>query len=63
MWGREEKKSSKLNNHQLHTDCYMQKRLYINLIVTIFQNPPINMQRIKRKKSKYITKEIASKSV
>ena len=47
---------SNLNDHQLNIDCYMQKRLYTNLMVTIYQKPLINMQRIKRKKSKYITK-------
>ena len=28
-----------------------------NLLVTIYQKPRINMQRLKRKKSKYITKD------
>lgn len=38
-------------------DCYMQKRLHTNLTVTISQKPLIDMRRIKRKKSKCITKE------
>ena len=47
---------SNLNN-QVNRDGYMQKRLYTNLMVTIYKNPLINMQRIKRNKFKYITKE------
>ena len=47
---------SNLNNHQLNIDCYMQKKSYTNLVVTIYQKPLTDMQRIKRKKSKYITK-------
>jgi len=35
----------------------MQKMLYTNLIVITNQKPVIDMQRIKRKESKYITKE------
>ena len=48
---------STTSDHQLNTDYYMQKRLYPNLMVTINQKILINMQRIKRKKSKYTTKE------
>ena len=47
---------SNLNYHQLNVDCYMQKRLNTNLKITIYQKPLINIQRINRKKSKYITK-------
>lgn len=49
--------TSKLNDHQLNIDCYMQKRLYTNPMMTIHQKPLVNMERIKKKKSKYITKE------
>ena len=49
--------SSNLSDHQLNIDCYMQKRLYTNLMVTTNQKLEIDMQRIKRKESKYITKE------
>ena len=35
----------------------MQKRLDTNLMVTTNQKPLINMQRIKRKESKYIIEE------
>ena len=36
MWGGKEKRiGSNLNDHQVNIDCYMQKRLYTNLIVTI----------------------------
>ena len=48
---------SHLNDHQLNIHCYMQMRLHINLIVTIYQKPLISMQRIKTKKSRYMTKE------
>ena len=48
---------SNLNNNQLNIDYYVQKKLYTNIMVTIYQKPVVNMQRIKRKKSKYITKE------
>ena len=48
---------SNLNGHQFNIDCYVQKRLYTNLMTTTNQKPLINMQRIKRKKSKYIAKE------
>ena len=48
---------SNLNDLQLNIDCYMQKTLYSNLMITTNQKPLINIQRIKRKKSKHITKE------
>jgi len=35
----------------------MHKMLYINLTVTTNQKPVIDMQKIKRKESTYITKE------
>ena len=35
----------------------MQKMLYTNLMVTANQKQVIDMQRIRRKESKYITKE------
>ena len=57
MWGGEEKRmDSNLNDNQLNID-YLQKRLYTGLMVTIYQQKLINMQSIKRKKYKYITKE------
>ena len=54
--GDEKRMGSYLKDHQLNIDCYA-KILYANLMITTYQNLPINMQRIKRKKSKYITKE------
>lgn len=57
-WREEEKRmDSNFNDPELHTHCYMQKRLYANPRVIIHQKPLINMRRIKRKNSKYITKE------
>ena len=53
----EQRMGSNLNGHQLNVDCYVQKRVCTNLMVTTNQKPLINMQRIKGKKSKYITKE------
>ena len=49
--------ASNLNNHQLNTDCYMQKMLHTSLMGTTNQKPLIDMQRIKRKKYKYIITE------
>ena len=49
---------SNLSKHQLNIDCYMQKILYTNLMVTTNQKPAIDMQRINRKEWKYIIKEI-----
>ena len=43
-------------DHQLNIDCYWQM-LRTNLMVTTNQEPVIDMQRIKRKESKYITKK------
>ena len=48
---------SNLSDHQLKIDCYMHKKLYINLMIHTNQKPVIDMQRIKRKESNYITKE------
>ena len=48
--------SSNLSDHQLSIDTYMYKILYINLVETRNQKPVIDMQKIKRKESKYITK-------
>ena len=45
------------SDHKLNIDYYMQKRLYTNLMATIYQKPLIKMWRIKRKNSKYVTKE------
>ena len=39
--------SSKLNNHQLNIVCYMQKMLYMNLMVVTNQKPVINIQTTK----------------
>ena len=47
---------SNLSDHQLNIDCYMHKMSYINLMVTTNQKLVIDMQRIKRKESKFITK-------
>ena len=46
-----------LNDHQCNIDCYIQKRLYTNLMVTMYQKPLINMLINKNKESKYITKD------
>ena len=43
--------------YQLNTDCYMQKMLCTDLMVSTNPKPLINTQRIKRNKFKYITKE------
>ena len=48
---------SNLSNHKLNMDFYLHKILYINLMVITNQKPIIDMQKIKRKQSKYITKE------
>ena len=48
--------SSKLSDHQLNIDCSLQM-LYINRMVTTNQKRVIDMQKIKSKESKYITKE------
>ena len=45
---------SNLNDHKFNINCYMQKRLYTNLMVTTNHKPLIDTQRIKTKKSKYI---------
>ena len=47
---------SNLSDHQLNIDCYTQKMLNTNLIVTTNQKLVIDMQKIKKKESKYITK-------
>jgi len=41
-----------LGDHQLNIDCYMQKMLYTNLMVTTYEKPVIDMQKIKRKEFK-----------
>ena len=46
---------SNISNYQLNIDCYMQKRLYTNIMVTTNQKSLINMQGIKRRNSKYTT--------
>ena len=48
---------SNVSDHQLNIDCYMQKMSYTNLMATTHQKPVIDMQEIRRKKSKYITKK------
>ena len=55
-WGKGVKNGFKLN-HQLNIDCCMHKMLDTDLMVTTNRKPVIYMQKIKRKKSKYITKE------
>ena len=49
---------SNLKDHQLNRECYMQKRLYKNLMATIYQKPLINMQRIKTKNQNISLKKI-----
>ena len=46
-----------LRDHRLNVDCFMQKLLYTNPMVTINQKSVIDIQRIKREESKNITKE------
>jgi len=36
--GKEIRMGSNINNRQFNRDCYVQKRLYVNLTVTIYQN-------------------------
>ena len=48
---------SNIRTHQCNMDCDMQKRLYINQMVTTNQKPITDTQKVKRKESKYITKE------
>lgn len=43
------KNGFKLKDHQLSIDWYMQKRLYTNQMVTIYQKTVINMQKNKEK--------------
>jgi len=47
---------SKLSGHQLNIDCYIQMS-YTSWIVTTNQKPVINMQTLKRKEPKYVTKK------
>ena len=48
------RRSNKLNDHQLRLP---NADKVTHLMVTVYQKTLINNQRIKRKKSKYITKE------
>ena len=53
-----ERMGSNLNDNQLNIDFYLQKVLYTSQMVTINKKKLLlNMQGIKRKESKYITKE------
>ena len=54
--GGERSKEWTLSGHQLNINCYMQKMLYTNLMVTANHKPVIDMQKIKRNESKCITK-------
>lgn len=56
-WRRKQGRDSNLSGHQLNIECYMSRTFYTNLMVTTNQKPVTDMQKIKRKKSKYITKE------
>ena len=51
------KNGFKLKQPTTYIDCYKQKMLYTNLLVTINQKPVIDMERIKRKEAKYIIKK------
>ena len=44
---------SNLNDYQLNINCSIQKMFYTNLMVTTNQKAVIDIQRVKRKKSKY----------
>ena len=46
-----------VSDHQPNIDGHIHKMLHTNLMVTTNQKPVIDMQIIKRKKSKYVTKE------
>lgn len=48
---------SNLSSHELNTGCYMQKMLYTNPIIITNKKPVIDMQKLKTKEYKYITKE------
>lgn len=53
---------SNLNDLKRNTDNYIKEKLYTNLMVTLYQKkkkkkPLTNVQRLKRKKSKCVTKE------
>ena len=52
--GEERRMSSNVNDHQLNIGCYFQKRLYTNLVVTTYQKPLPNRQRIEKEKYIYI---------
>ena len=44
-----------LSDHQINTDCYLLRMLYMNLMVTTNTKPMTDTQKIKRKKAKYYT--------
>jgi len=49
LGGEELKMGLNFSNNQLNIDCYMQKMLYTNLMVTTNQKPITDMQRKKEK--------------
>ena len=49
--------ASNLSDDQLNINCYKRKILNVNLMVTTNQQPVVDMQRIKEKQSKCITKK------
>ena len=58
MWKERNKEWVKfMQPSTIKMECYMHKMLYINVMVTTNQKPVIDMEKIKRKESKYITKE------
>ena len=60
MWqagGREVRMDTNLSNHQFNIDGPMQKMLYIKLMLVTNPKLVIDMQKIKRKESKSMTKE------
>lgn len=44
-------------NHQFETECYNYKMFYINHMITMKQISTVDIYKIKRKESKYMTTE------
>ena len=60
MWRRKDRRiGSNLNDLQLNLYFFMQKRLYINLMVNMYQKPLINMEKIEKKNPVMSLKKIS----
>lgn len=55
--GREVKNGSNFIDHIVNIDYSTCKGLYTNLMITTHQNSVIDKQKIRRKESKFVTKE------